>query len=167
MDWLAATESWWGRFALTRGIAAIYLVAFLCAALQFRGLLGSNGMTPIPKFLARSSFRAKPSIFHLHYSDRFFAAVCWAGAAVSAALVLGLGDAVPLWAAMLLWFGLWVGLSVHRQRRAVLVLLRLGVTAAGGRLPRGIPRQRRDRTRRCWCCCSPAGCCSVSSSAPG
>lgn len=108
MDWLAATESWWGRFALTRGIAAIYLVAFLCAALQFRGLLGSNGMTPIPKFLARSSFRAKPSIFHWHYTDRFFAAVCWAGAAVSAALVLGLGDAVPLWAAMLLWFGLWV-----------------------------------------------------------
>ncbi|WP_395307643.1 lipase maturation factor family protein [Mycobacterium sp. AMU20-3851] len=107
MDWLAATESWWGRLALTRGIAAVYLIAFLCAALQFRGLLGSNGMTPIPKFLARSSFRAKPSIFHLHYSDRFFAGVCWAGAAVSAAMVVGLGDAVPLWAAMLLWLGLW------------------------------------------------------------
>lgn len=108
MDWLAASESWWGRLVLGRGIAAIYVVAFLCAALQFRGLIGSRGMTPVPKFLAHRSFRATPSIFHLHYSDRFFAAVCWAGVAVSAAMVIGLADAVPLWAAMLLWLVLWV-----------------------------------------------------------
>lgn len=108
MDWLAASESWWGRVALERGIAAIYVVAFLCAALQFRGLLGTRGMTPIPKFLERSNFRSSPSIFHLHYSDRFFAAVCWAGAAVSAAMVAGLADLVPLWGAMALWLGLWV-----------------------------------------------------------
>ncbi|MDF2585082.1 MAG: Integral rane protein, partial [Mycobacterium sp.] len=108
MDWLAASESWWGRVALERGIAAIYVAAFLCAALQFRGLLGTRGMTPIPKFLERSNFRSSPSIFHLHYSDRFFAAVCWAGAAVSAAMVAGLADLVPLWGAMALWLGLWV-----------------------------------------------------------
>lgn len=108
MDWLAASESWWGRLVLGRGIAAVYLVAFLCAVLQFRGLIGSKGMTPVPKFLAHRTFRSTPSIFHLHYSDRFFAGVCWAGVAVSAAMVIGLADAVPLWAAMLLWLGLWV-----------------------------------------------------------
>lgn len=108
MDWLAASESWWGRVVLGRGIAAVYVVAFLSAALQFRGLLGSNGLTPVPKLLERSTFRTSPSIFHLHYSDRFFGCVCWSGVAVSAAMVTGLADLVPLWGAMALWLGLWV-----------------------------------------------------------
>ena len=57
----------------------------------------------------QTSFRSSPSIFHLHYSDRFFAPVCWAGVrALAAALVAGLDDRVPLWAAMLLWLLLWV-----------------------------------------------------------
>ena len=107
MDWLAASESWWGRVVLERGIAAVYVVAFLCAALQFRALLGSKGLTPIPKFLERRPFRSSPSLFHLHYSDRFFAAVCWAGVAVSVAMVFGLADVVPLWAAMAVWLILW------------------------------------------------------------
>ena len=48
-----------------------------------------------------------PSIFHFHYSDRFFAVVCWFGAALSAAIVAGVIDLVPLWAAMLMWLVLW------------------------------------------------------------
>jgi hypothetical protein len=108
MDWLAASDAWWGRLVLERGIAAVYVVAFYCAARQFRGLIGSAGMTPVPRFLSRRSFRSTPSVFALHYSDRFFAIVCWAGVAVSAGMVVGLADAVPLWAAMLLWLGLWV-----------------------------------------------------------
>jgi hypothetical protein len=107
MDWLAASQSWWARLVLERGVAAVYVVAFLCAALQFRGLMGSRGMTPVPKFLAHRSFRSAPSVFALHYSDRIFATVCWAGVAVAAAMVAGLADAVPLWAAMALWFALW------------------------------------------------------------
>ncbi|MDT0382859.1 lipase maturation factor family protein, partial [Streptomyces sp. DSM 42041] len=43
-----------------------------------------------------------------HYSDRFFAAVCIAGAVISAALLAGFGDLVPLWAAMLTWLLVWV-----------------------------------------------------------
>jgi hypothetical protein len=108
MDWLAAPESWWGRLILERGVAAVYVVAFCCAACQFRGLMGSRGMTPVPEFVARRSARSTPSIFHLHYSDRFFAIVCWGGVAVSVTMVGGLADVVPLWAAMMLWFALWV-----------------------------------------------------------
>lgn len=107
MDWLAAPESWWARLVMERGIAAVYVVAFLCAALQFRGLMGSHGMTPVPRFLSHRPFRSTPSVFHMFYSDRFFATVCWAGVAISAAMVLGLADAVPLWAAMALWLALW------------------------------------------------------------
>lgn len=107
MDWLAAPEWWWGRLVLERGIAAVYFIAFVCAARQFRGLIGARGMLPVPDYLAHRSFRSTPSLFHLHYSDRFFAAVSWGGAAVAAAMVFGLADAVPLWAAMLLWLLLW------------------------------------------------------------
>jgi hypothetical protein len=108
MEWFTAPEYWLARQVLQRGVAALYLIAFIAAAWQFRALMGERGLLPVPRFLARSSFRNSPSIFHLHYSDRFFAVVCATGAVVSAALVLGAGDRVPLWAAMLLWLLLWV-----------------------------------------------------------
>ncbi|OBA84714.1 hypothetical protein A5662_04960 [Mycobacteriaceae bacterium 1482268.1] len=108
MGWLTAPEWWWGRLVLERGVAAVYVVAFVCAARQFRGLIGDRGMLPVREFLARRSFRATPTLFHLHYSDTAFATVSWAGAALSLAMVLGLADAVPTWAAMLLWLLLWV-----------------------------------------------------------
>ncbi|MGZ6779769.1 MAG: lipase maturation factor family protein [Mycobacterium sp.] len=108
MDWLTAQQWWWGRLILERGVAAVYVVAFVCAARQFRGLIGERGMLPVPKYLAHRSFRATPSVFHVHYSDRFFGTLAWAGAVVSAAMVAGLADVVPLWAAILLWLLLWV-----------------------------------------------------------
>ena len=108
MDWLMATEWWWGRLILERGVAAVYVVAFVCAARQFRGLIGTRGLLPVPEYLAHRSFRSSPSLFHLHYSDRFFATVCWSAAALSAAMVAGVADTVPVWTAMLLWLVLWV-----------------------------------------------------------
>ncbi|WP_199253473.1 lipase maturation factor family protein [Mycolicibacterium mengxianglii] len=107
MEWLSASDYAWGRVILHRGVAAIFLVAFLCAALQFRGLLGSHGLLPIPRFLAVRSNRTHPSIFHWHYSDRLFAAVCWLGVCLSAALVAGLADLVPPWGSVLLGLTLW------------------------------------------------------------
>jgi hypothetical protein len=108
VDWLTAPEWWWGRLVLERGVAAVYLIAFVCAARQFRALLGERGMLPVPEYLRHRSFRSSPSVFHLHYSDRFFATISWAGAAVSAAMVAGLADVVPIWGAILLWLLLWV-----------------------------------------------------------
>ncbi len=108
MEWFTAPEYWLGRLVLERGIAAVYLIAFIAAVRQFRALLGEHGMLPIPRYLQRQSFRTAPSIFHIHYSDRFFAGVCWLGAALSAAIVAGGGNRVPLWAVMLGWLLLWV-----------------------------------------------------------
>jgi len=107
MRWFVAPDYWFARLAFQRGLAAIYLIAFLSAARQFRGLLGSRGLLPIPQYVQRVPFRRSPSLFHLHYSDRFFAAVAWTGAALAAALAGGLGDAVPLWGAMLCWAAVW------------------------------------------------------------
>ena len=108
MEWFAAPEYWLGRLVLERGIAAIYLIAFVAAARQFRALIGTHGMLPVPRFLAHRTFWQTPSIFHFHYSDGAFAAACWFGAALSTAIVAGAADLVPLWAAMLMWLVLWL-----------------------------------------------------------
>lgn len=108
MGWFSAPEYWLGRLVLERGIAAVYLIAFVAAARQFRALIGEHGMLPVPQFVSRVSFRELPSIFHFRYSDRLFAAVAWFGAALSAAIVAGVAGLVPLWAAMLMWLVLWV-----------------------------------------------------------
>ncbi|HEX4559013.1 MAG TPA: lipase maturation factor family protein [Mycobacterium sp.] len=108
MGWISAPEYWLGRLVLERGVAALYLIAFLAAALQFRALIGEHGILPVPRFLAGQTFWRTPSIFHLRYSDRLFAGVSWFGAALSAGVVAGAGDLVPLWAAMLMWLTLWV-----------------------------------------------------------
>ncbi|MGH3970165.1 MAG: lipase maturation factor family protein, partial [Mycobacterium sp.] len=108
MGWFNAPEYWLGALILERGIAVVYLIAFVAAARQFRALIGEHGMLPVPQYLARVSFRRVPSIFALHYSDRFFATVAWVGAAVSTAMAAGLTGLVPLWAAMLIWLLLWI-----------------------------------------------------------
>jgi hypothetical protein len=105
--WFWAPGYWFGRLAFERGLAAIYVIAFTAAALQFRGLLGSRGLLPIPRYLRRVTFWQAPSVFQFRYSDRIFATVAWSGAALAAAMVAGLGDAVPLWASMLAWLVLW------------------------------------------------------------
>ncbi|QGV77420.1 lipase maturation factor family protein [Streptomyces ficellus] len=106
-SWFTSPDYWLSRLVFQRGLAGVYLVAFLCAALQFRALIGERGMLPVPAYLRRVPPRVAPSVFHLHYSDRFFALCAWTGAALSLALVAGAGDAVPLAVAMLMWALLW------------------------------------------------------------
>ncbi len=64
-------------------------------------------MLPVPEYVARVPFGKSPSAFQLHYSDRFFALWAWAGALLSAAVVAGAADAVPLGASMAMWAALW------------------------------------------------------------
>src|ERR1700751_2929268 len=97
MGWFSAPEYWLGRLVLERGAAAIYLIAFVAAALQFRALIGEHGILPVPRYLAELSFWRTPSVFHWRYSDRSFACVAWFGAGLSAAVVAGAADLVPLW----------------------------------------------------------------------
>jgi hypothetical protein len=107
MDWLWAPQYELSRMVFQRLLGAVYLVAFLSTALQFRALLGERGLLPARRFLGAVPFRRAPSIFHLHYSDRFAGCMAWVGVLLSASTVAGLLDAVPLWASMLVWFCLW------------------------------------------------------------
>ncbi len=108
MDWIAHPDAWLSRLVLQRGLAVVYLVAFLGAVREFRVLAGERGLTPAPDFLRQVPFRRAPGLFQLRYSDRLLGAVAWLGAALAAAVAAGAADAVPLWASMLLWFVLWL-----------------------------------------------------------
>lgn len=52
-------------------------------------------------------FRASPSLFHWHYSDRLLTLVSWIGIALAGFALLGGADLVPLPLAMLVWAALW------------------------------------------------------------
>ncbi|MDF1605520.1 lipase maturation factor family protein [Nocardioides sp. YIM 152315] len=107
-DWFVAEQGWLARELFQRALAVVYLVAFVAAARQYRGLLDDHGLTPVRDYLQRVSFRRSPGLFHLHHSDRFFLGVAWTGAALSAATIAGLTDALPLAPAMLVWVVLWL-----------------------------------------------------------
>jgi hypothetical protein len=108
VDWFADPGAWLGRWLFTRGIALVYLIAFLAALRQGRALIGTSGLTPAPRFLERVPWRSAPSLFHLHWSDRFFAGCSWVGIVLSAAALAGLADRLPVAGWMVLWLVLWV-----------------------------------------------------------
>jgi hypothetical protein len=107
-SWSSSPGYWLSTVVFQRALAAVYVVAFVAAARQFRALLGARGMQPIPAYVRAVPFSRSPSLFHLRYSDRLFAAVAWTGAAVSGALVLGLTDVLPASAGLLVWTVPWV-----------------------------------------------------------
>src|SRR6266513_3056883 len=59
------------RFLLERGLAAIYLVAFVVALRQFPALCGERGLEPAPGFLQLvPRFLDAPTVFRwIGYSD--------------------------------------------------------------------------------------------------
>ncbi|GAA4192254.1 lipase maturation factor family protein [Microbacterium oryzae] len=116
MDGFAAVDFTFAREVLQRGIAALYLVAFLSSLNQFRALLGEHGLLPAPELLewARSSDRAKkavrPTLFRwVRYSDRRLAALCIVGILVSALLIAGVPQLGPPWVPMLCFLAIWFG----------------------------------------------------------
>ena len=96
-----------GRLALQRGMALMYLVAFLSALHQFRPLLGENGLLPVPLYLKRLSFKRAPSFFHYHYSDRALGVVCWLGLLLSITALTGLSESGPVWLSITIWLTMW------------------------------------------------------------
>jgi hypothetical protein len=93
---------------IERGLALVYLLAFVSALHQFPALLGERGLLPVTRHLAYLPFRRAPSLFHLGYSDRRLRIVAASGAIVATALLLGVPQAGPLAVTMAAWALLWV-----------------------------------------------------------
>jgi hypothetical protein len=115
VDGFAAVDFEFARQVLQRGIAALYVIAFVSTLNQFRPLLGEQGMLPAPELLqwARSSKRAarllRPTVFRwVAYTDRRLVGLCIGGIIVGAALVLGIPQLTVPWVPMACFLALWL-----------------------------------------------------------
>ena len=107
MDWLDADGYWLARWIVQRGVAAVYLVAFVNILAQWRPLLGERGLTPAAE-VAAAADRWLPTLFRHGVSDRHAIVVAWIGAGVSTTLVLGVPQAGPWWLPLIAFAVLWV-----------------------------------------------------------
>jgi hypothetical protein len=99
---------WLTRWLLQRGLAAIYLIAFVGAVNQFLPLLGAHGLTPVPWFVEHSSLWRSPSLFYLHYSDGLALLVAWIGVICAGAALLGVSERFGTPVSMAVWGVMWV-----------------------------------------------------------
>lgn len=116
MDGFAAVDFGFAREVLQRGIAALFLVAFVSSLNQFRPLVGEHGLLPAPVLLdwiGEKKERRRmlhPTVFlRLRYTDRRLAALCWSGIVVAVLLVAGIPQLGPPWVPMPCFLALWLG----------------------------------------------------------
>lgn len=108
MDWFAAQDYEVARQVLQRGIAGIFVVAFLSTAAQFPALLGDHGLLPVSRLLQHRRFLRGPTLFRRRYSDRLLLWVAWTGVALGAGVVVGLPQSGPPWVPMIVFLALWL-----------------------------------------------------------
>ena len=102
-----------GDYALTRllfqrGLAFVYLIAFVCALNQFRPLLGEHGLLPVPAFIRQVSFRETPSLFFFAPKDWAFQGAAWLGILLSCIAIAGVAARSSSWLNALVWAGMWI-----------------------------------------------------------
>ncbi len=107
MELLSAHNYWFSRLLFERGLALFYLIGFLVAWNQFVPLLGENGLLPVKSSLSKRQFWQKPSLFHLHYTDRFFRWITGFGILLSLAMLFGVIGQAPIWLYILSWLILY------------------------------------------------------------
>ncbi len=96
------------RVCFKKTLGFIYFVAFLSTALQFRGLIGEQGLLPIHLFLKQSHFWDNPSLFWFNSSDAFVGAAVWAGIAFSVLAMSGYSEKLGNVISTAVWTLLWL-----------------------------------------------------------
>ena len=117
MDGFAAVDFEFARQVLQRGIAALFVVAFLSTFNQFPALLGERGLLPAPRLLEWVASRPpgrrrllNPTVFsRLRYSDRRLRMLCAGGMVVGILLVAGVPQLGPPWLPLVCFLLLWLG----------------------------------------------------------
>src|SRR5438876_10099362 len=140
----------WATWLFLRALGLIYLIAFVSYGVQVKALIGRNGILPAREYLqeqekrlGRSRFWVLPTVFWWNQSDRFLQGVCWGGAMLSIAQLIGLAQPIVL---LLIWF-LYLSLfnisRVFLRYQCDVLLLEMGFLAIFAapleRLPRWPP----------------------------
>jgi hypothetical protein len=104
----SADNYWLTRTVFQRGLALVYLIAFLNALNQFKPLLGERGLLPVPSWVRTVSFRTSPSLFYLAPKDWAFTAAAWLGIVLSCLALTGIADRYSTPVSAAVWGGLWL-----------------------------------------------------------
>jgi hypothetical protein len=102
-----ADAYWLTCTVFQRGLALVYLIAFLNALNQFKPLLGEHGLLPVSAWVSVIRFRDSPSLFHFAPRDWAFTLAAWAGVALSGAALAGFSERTA-WFSALVWALLWM-----------------------------------------------------------
>ena len=129
------------RFLFLRGLALIYLIAFVSFWVQMPGLIGSHGIAPAQHFMAAvraaiqqqhlglERFHAVPTFAWWSASDGALQWQCGLGAACSAALLVGIAPAPMLFLLWALYLSLCVISSPFLNFQWDILLLETGFLA--------------------------------------
>ena len=99
---------WLTRLVLQRGLALVYLLAFMAVVHQFKPLLGEHGLLPVPRFVKEVSFLESPSIFFWFPKDFAFNLFGWTGIALSLFALSGFSEKFGNLVSAAMWSLLWV-----------------------------------------------------------
>ena len=99
---------WYSRWLFERGLAVIYLIAFLVALNQFIPLAGERGLLPAARFVREVPFRYSPSLFYWWSSDLAFRIGAWTGVVLSLIALSGIAARYGAIPAAVVWAALYV-----------------------------------------------------------
>jgi hypothetical protein len=99
---------WLTRFVLQRGLALVYLIAFIAVIHQFKPLLGEHGLLPVPRFIEQTPFAEAPSIFYWFPTDLAFDLFGWIGITLALFALSGFSEKFGNLASAGTWSALWV-----------------------------------------------------------
>lgn len=105
---LVGGEYWLTRLVFQRGLALVYLVAFVIALNQFVPLLGERGILPVPNFVAETNFKDSPSLFFFFPKDWAFKLVALLGIALALFALSGYSEKYGWFLSIGVWGTLWL-----------------------------------------------------------
>jgi predicted DCC family thiol-disulfide oxidoreductase YuxK len=121
---------------LLRLLGLIFLAAFVSLGVQALGLIGHEGILPLPQLLpwlkqnfGSTAYWHLPMVFWLNASDAAIQAVCWAGAAFAILLVLNIMPRLSLVLLYMLYLSLLYAGQTFMSFQWDVLLIEAGVLA--------------------------------------
>lgn len=108
LGYFSGGEYWLTRLVFQRGLALVYLIAFLVALNQFVPLLGERGLLPVPNFIKQVSFSDSPSLFFAFPKDWAFKLAALFGIALAIFALSGLSEKYGWFLSAAVWGAMWV-----------------------------------------------------------
>jgi predicted DCC family thiol-disulfide oxidoreductase YuxK len=126
----------WARRWFLRTLGLVYLIAFVSLWVQIDGLVGSNGMSPLSRFLplvrqqlGSDAYFLLPTFCWFNSSNAFLHFLCGGGVVLSLLLILGIAPAVSLVVLFVFYLSLTIAGQVFLNFQWDILLLETGFLA--------------------------------------